>query len=197
MEMVHSAENFQEDLLRRVRRIRRVSDHAVNQTVDRVMELSDKPGIRFFRPSLQFGHDRRFLGPDADCSRYITQSGSSRHELHAPTSIIGAFLPQPLVKIRFILPSRVHPKPLPCIHRPRVPLPGSSTKVTDSGYQLFVRKDLNHVAAPSESPAWQCRESQDVLGNRVRLRTANTQFPLRNCASKRSALLLTVAPRLR
>ena len=79
VKMLHAPKHFQEDFLRGIRRVRRIGDDAINQAVDRLVEFADEPGVGVFRAGLQFGHDRRLLGPDSDRACQITQGGCSRH----------------------------------------------------------------------------------------------------------------------
>ena len=94
VKMVHAAKHFQKDFLRGIGRVGGIGDDAIHKAVDRLVEFSDEPGVGVFRASLQFGHNRRLLGPDSyrDCK--ITQGGCSRHYSHGVTPIIGSFGPK-------------------------------------------------------------------------------------------------------
>src|SRR5215471_11514338 len=80
MEKLHSTEDFQENLLHGIRSVRRVGQNPVDEAVNRLMELPNKPGVGLFGPGFQFRNDGGFFRPNADRTCEIAHVGCSRHE---------------------------------------------------------------------------------------------------------------------
>src|SRR5713226_3340161 len=91
VEMLHPPEDLEENFLRGVGGIGWIRYNAINQAIDRLVELANQPGVCLLRTRLQFGHDGGFLGPNTYRSCEITQDGCSRHDSHGVTPIIGSF----------------------------------------------------------------------------------------------------------
>src|SRR5580704_4799390 len=85
VKMLHSPKDLQKHFLGRVSRIGWIRHTPINQAIDRLVELADQPSLGVLRPSLQFGHDRGFLGPNSYRSSQFTQGGCSRHNSHGVT----------------------------------------------------------------------------------------------------------------
>ena len=65
VKMLHSPKDLQEDLLGSIGGVGRIGENAINQAVDGLVKFADEPGVGILRACLQFGHDRRLLGPDS------------------------------------------------------------------------------------------------------------------------------------
>ena len=86
VKMLHAAEDLQKDFLCGIGGVGRIGHDAIDQAVDGLVEFADEPRVGVFRARLQFGHDRRLLGPDSYRACKITQGGCSRHQCHGVTS---------------------------------------------------------------------------------------------------------------
>src|ERR1700730_1008659 len=85
VKMFHPAKYFEKNVLSGIRGIRRVCQNAVNHAVNWLMEFSDQPRVRVFRPCFQFLDQSRFLRADSDCACKLAQIGRSRHSCHGGT----------------------------------------------------------------------------------------------------------------
>src|ERR1700688_601382 len=85
VEMLHAPKYFEKNVLGSIGGISRVCQNAVNHAVNWLMEFSDQPRIRVFRPRFQFLDQSRFLRTDSDCACKVSQISRSRHSCHGGT----------------------------------------------------------------------------------------------------------------
>src|SRR5208282_886600 len=125
------------------------------------MEFANKPGVRFFRSSLQFSHNRSLLSPDTDCSRQITHSGRSRHHPHG-TPHYRCFSAASF-RQNWTHPPPTKPALKPSI-RPTAIDPEAPLRVPTLGYQCHSYSSQDHVgtAAPG-CPASEARRAHLTL----------------------------------
>src|ERR1700719_3098133 len=96
----HSAKHLQEHILRGIRGVSRIADHAVDQAVNRTLKFADQPRIGLFRAVLQVSDNRRFLRPCSNRAGKISQdvTPAVRRVSDAHHTIIGVPASSPTEK---------------------------------------------------------------------------------------------------
>src|SRR5262245_26800873 len=88
MEVLHPAKHFQEDFLRCVGSIRRIQDDAIDETIHRLVECPDQPGLRFVSSGLYLGYKAGFMRPAWQRSCDVTHAYNYRHYSHGVTTLL-------------------------------------------------------------------------------------------------------------
>src|SRR5664279_1043450 len=103
------AKDLDEYFLGRIGCVGGIVNYPVDQAVNRLAVLSEKPGKSLFGSGLQFGHDRGFFRAESYRTGQVTQRRCSRHGTHGAVLII----------VIFWVPNKLYNRPRCCrTHRP-------------------------------------------------------------------------------
>src|SRR6266567_7511914 len=85
VEVLHTAEDFQKNLLSGVGGVSGVGEYPIHHAVHGLMKFSHQPCVSFLRTRLQFLNNGGFLRADSNRASEISQTGGSRHACHGDT----------------------------------------------------------------------------------------------------------------